>query len=55
LICDHGGAMNFLVVIFLPFCEKYFQKQLHWKVEKKNSKNLPKTTTSTYNMIFFYA
>jgi hypothetical protein len=38
---------------FLPFCEKYFQKQLHWKVKKKkNSKNSPKTTTTTYNMIF---
>jgi hypothetical protein len=54
LICDHGGAMNFLVVNFLPFCEKYFQNQLHRKVKKKISKNLPKTTTSTYyNMIFW--
>jgi len=52
LICDHGGAMNFLVVNFLPFCEKYFQNQLHWKVKKKISKKIPKTTTSTYNMIF---
>jgi hypothetical protein len=36
LICDRGGAMNFFGGEFLPFSEKYFQKQQHCKVKKIN-------------------